>query len=415
MLTKTVLVQPINDLARKVTLLLAVLNGILGFLGGIVMLGTWYFPMLPFFPTELLIGHPFLVLFGFFTTFIILERWVGLQVMENRPQSLLDLMLIMTIIGAFLILMFHVYQIFTGKELEIMLVGGLSCYLLSAFFMLLLQVWVFRSVPQFKTEAGFLMMGFGVFMFITASLIISQVLEDFSFTRQLTYLPSYLVLGILGERITFARMGRFGKEGRFGKRDRYHVLLGMSFVFGVIIDIFTDNMGVRFINFLILGSLTILIFLDDTGTKSSITETSFHVFQRWALLGGYAWLLVGIILMEWNAFNASLFLYDSALHAITLGFIITMLLAHAPIVLPTVLGKPATTELPGALTLVIIFWIFILLRIIGNVLQLFFPRLPFLAMVALTGYFSIIPIGAYLLSLILQMKAKRTRHVIAIQ
>jgi hypothetical protein len=61
---------------------------------------------------------------------------------------------------------------------------------------------------------------------------------------------------------------------------------------------------------------------------------SFHV--RLA----YIWMILGIILaiIYVSALNYFV-LYDSFIHSLTVGFIGTMLLAHAPIIFPTVLKK----------------------------------------------------------------------------
>jgi hypothetical protein len=57
------------------------------------------------------------------------------------------------------------------------------------------------------------------------------------------------------------------------------------------------------------------------------------------LIAGYVWLAVGGIL--WLLF-AQLFgagpRYDAMLHSIFLGFVFSMIFAHAPIILPTITG-----------------------------------------------------------------------------
>jgi uncharacterized protein involved in response to NO len=52
------------------------------------------------------------------------------------------------------------------------------------------------------------------------------------------------------------------------------------------------------------------------------------------LLAGYAWL--GVAGVAWAATDLGLPLRDSALHALGLGFIVSMMMAHAPVILPAV-------------------------------------------------------------------------------
>ncbi len=58
-----------------------------------------------------------------------------------------------------------------------------------------------------------------------------------------------------------------------------------------------------------------------------------------ALLAGYVWLGVGGVL--WIAGDPTQlagFAYDASLHAIFLGFVMSMVFAHAPVIVPAVLG-----------------------------------------------------------------------------
>jgi hypothetical protein len=67
-------------------------------------------------------------------------------------------------------------------------------------------------------------------------------------------------------------------------------------------------------------------------------------FMAAALLTGYAWLAVGGVL--WVTFGhmtrpiGHQAAYDAMLHAIFLGFVISMIFAHAPVIVPAVLGRP---------------------------------------------------------------------------
>jgi len=60
------------------------------------------------------------------------------------------------------------------------------------------------------------------------------------------------------------------------------------------------------------------------------------------LLAGYVWLLFAGGLGAMGAFDAGAVMFDAALHAITLGFVFSMIFGHALIVLPAVSGLRVT-------------------------------------------------------------------------
>jgi hypothetical protein len=61
-------------------------------------------------------------------------------------------------------------------------------------------------------------------------------------------------------------------------------------------------------------------------------------FSAVCILAGHAWLAVAGILILLAPPGATAFSYDAAVHAIAIGFVLSMVLGHAPIILPAVLG-----------------------------------------------------------------------------
>jgi hypothetical protein len=69
--------------------------------------------------------------------------------------------------------------------------------------------------------------------------------------------------------------------------------------------------------------------------RRTIAMPGFARYAAIALLGGYAWLALGGV--AWIAYGAGyLVARDAALHALGLGFVVTMIFAHAPIVVPVI-------------------------------------------------------------------------------
>ena len=63
-------------------------------------------------------------------------------------------------------------------------------------------------------------------------------------------------------------------------------------------------------------------------------------FTAFCLLTGYGWLLVSAALIYFEGGLRLGLTYDAALHGVFLGFVLSMVFAHAPVILPSVLGRP---------------------------------------------------------------------------
>jgi hypothetical protein len=61
-------------------------------------------------------------------------------------------------------------------------------------------------------------------------------------------------------------------------------------------------------------------------------------FAAACMIAGYVWLGVAGIVLLVAPPGASAFSYDAAVHAITIGFVLSMVFGHAPIILPAVTG-----------------------------------------------------------------------------
>ncbi|MCX9158072.1 hypothetical protein OPU71_18270 [Niveibacterium sp. 24ML] len=63
-------------------------------------------------------------------------------------------------------------------------------------------------------------------------------------------------------------------------------------------------------------------------------------FTAVCLLGGYLWLAAGALVLAWSPtpLGPGDAAYDAALHAVFVGFVMSMLFGHAPIILPAITG-----------------------------------------------------------------------------
>ena len=114
------------------------------------------------------------------------------------------------------------------------------------------------------------------------------------------------------------------------------------------------------------GFVTLAIWLTVADVaRETLREPGVPRFTAWCLVTGYAWLAVGGVLMMVSAIPAAGFLYDAVLHAVLVGFVVAMIFAHAPVFLPTVLGRPIPFTRAFYLHLVLL-EVAMVLRIVGD-------------------------------------------------
>ncbi len=150
-----------------------------------------------------------------------------------------------------------------------------------------------------------------------------------------TFVPwwvGYLVLMIAGERLELSRIRRPPLMIRLAFHGCVAVILA-ALLYGWF-DL-TSTIRLSGIGFL---GLALWLLRYDLAWQSS-KQPGLPGFMAVSLIAGYFWLGVGGVL--WIAcadyFSAGP-RYDAMLHAIFLGFVFSMIFAHAPIILPTITG-----------------------------------------------------------------------------
>jgi hypothetical protein len=141
----------------------------------------------------------------------------------------------------------------------------------------------------------------------------------------------FLVLTIAGERLELGRMvqrSRFS-QGAFG----FAIAVYLA---GLGITLFNWDLGVRITGVGTIGLGFWLLRYDIA--RRTVKNQGLTRFIAVCLLSGYVWLLVsGLMSLGYGGVPAGP-VYDTMLHAITLGFVFGMVFGHAPIIFPAVLG-----------------------------------------------------------------------------
>jgi hypothetical protein len=172
----------------------------------------------------------------------------------------------------------------------------------------------------------------------------------------------FLVLMIAGERLELSRLRRPPPLVRFS----FHVGVAIVLVgLGYLLVDFTTGLRVTGTGLLVLA----LWLLRYDLAWQSVGQTGLPRFMAVCLIAGYIWLASASVLwLIFTQFFSAGARYDAVLHAIFLGFVFSMIFAHAPIILPTVTGLAMPFH-PLFYLHVVLLHLSLLTRIAGDLAQ----------------------------------------------
>ena len=143
---------------------------------------------------------------------------------------------------------------------------------------------------------------------------------------------AFLVLTILGERLELAGVLEPPPQAKTTFVICLSLLLGGLLAAYVYHDLGLRGFGAGLLALAAWGLRWDLVWC-------TMGASARHRFTALTILGGYVWLAVaGACMLIWGEHLGGL-PWDAALHALFLGFVFSMIFAHAPIVARVVLGR----------------------------------------------------------------------------
>ena len=149
----------------------------------------------------------------------------------------------------------------------------------------------------------------------------------------LGWLAGFLILTIAGERLELARVAMVGTSAE--------LLLGAAtaaMVLGALAQLLWPTVGYALLGAAVLG-IMFWLFRFDVAMRTVLTSgltryvaVCLLAGYGWLAVPGLTWLLVGPVRSGGG--------YDAVVHAVMLGFVLSMIMAHAPVILPAVLRRP---------------------------------------------------------------------------
>lgn len=145
---------------------------------------------------------------------------------------------------------------------------------------------------------------------------------------------AFLVLTIAGERLELSRVLRPPRvqQTLFGG-------IILLLLVGTVASIFDPQIGTRLSGAALLF-IAVWSLRNDIAWRNLRHKLPLTRYIAWCLALGLTWLGVGGALSLGFGAQAAGPRYDAALHAVFVGFVISMIFGHAPIIFPAVLGVP---------------------------------------------------------------------------
>jgi hypothetical protein len=144
---------------------------------------------------------------------------------------------------------------------------------------------------------------------------------------------AFLVLTIAGERLELNRLLRPTP----GIRAAFAAAVGLVLA-GVVVSARVPEAGVRVLG---VGFVVLAVWLlRHDIARRTVRQHGLTRYMAVSLLAGYVWLGFGGLVALATGSAVPGLVYDAMLHAIFLGFVMSMVFAHAPVIFPAVLGRP---------------------------------------------------------------------------
>lgn len=277
--------------------------------------------------------HAPLLVFGFLGTLISLERAVALRATWPYAAPVL--------IAAGAILTLTPLPVGVGK-LTVMV--GLGIHLLQ-----------YRAIWRRQPMTATAVQALGAGGAVAAALAWSGGVPP---SRLVPLFAAFLVLTIAGERLELARLRSPGL-----KAERMLFALALAFALAAVMSLTMPTFAVPIAGLVLVLMVSWLLRYDIA--RTSVQQTGLPRFVAACLLTGYAWLTVAGVGWMLGGAHTEGPLYDATTHAVFLGFVITMVMAHAPIILPAVLGVQIPYK-PVLYVPVALLQLALLVRVVGG-------------------------------------------------
>ncbi len=310
---------------------LALLALLLALWAGLIRLG-WAVPSIP----NLALAHGPLMVCGFLGVLIPLERAVAIRQKWMFAVPLFSALGWITLFFA-------------------PAVGTILFTLGSLGTLAILSVMVQRE-PHIHT----ITMAFGALAWVIGNIL---WMSGFPIFQIVFWWMSFLILTIGGERLELNRVLHPRPE-----QIRSFSIFAATLLAGAVLSTFTLTWGAR-LSGLAMLALSLWFLKNDLARRNFHHANPLTRYIAICLFSGFIWLgISGVIHLYFGALYAGPF-YDAAVHAVFVGFVISMIFGHAPIIFPAILRVPVTFYRAFYVQLILLHFS-LMLRVTGDLTNL---------------------------------------------
>lgn len=144
---------------------------------------------------------------------------------------------------------------------------------------------------------------------------------------------AFLVLTIMGERLELARVAFVA-----GSTETRILAESCLVLVALVATLLSPAWGYPLLG-LALGALVVDVAVHDVARRT-IRATGLVRYIAACMLTGYVWALVPALVWVVRGPVLAGFGYDVVVHALTIGFVMSMILAHAPVIVPAIVRRP---------------------------------------------------------------------------
>jgi len=178
---------------------------------------------------------------------------------------------------------------------------------------------MFYYTLKFREYHNYLML-LGALCLVAGNLFLIMILR---YPESTTWWISFFLLTITAERLELSRYLPVSERRKY-----ILIILLLIFVIGIILPFHSYG---KYISASAMFLTALWLLTNDLALKALKKEGVFR-YTALLLISGYLWLFVTGVFFVIN--SQSNYTYDAGLHSFFLGFVFSMIFAHAPIILP---------------------------------------------------------------------------------
>lgn len=192
------------------------------------------------------------------------------------------------------------------------------------------QAAIFIPLWRRRRDAAVLVQALGAASAVGAAMLFTGGAAS---TSYLAWFIGYVVLLIAGERMELARLGRSNHRA-----EQTALAVAAALLAAIMLQLLFPAWATPLLGVVLLAVVVALLRVDVA--SKMLRSTGLPRFSAACLMAGYVWLAVagGILVLAVDPLTGGA--YDAVVHAVMLGFTMSMIFAHAAVILPAVLRRP---------------------------------------------------------------------------